>query len=117
MKRNKGFTLLEIIIALIILTIGLIAIAYMANSAISGNRKAKLLTQAVTLAQDKLEELKGVDYDVLTSDNDTVNIGNIAYLRTWTVQTDASKEMKTATVIVSWNSGAKSVTFVTKVAK
>ncbi len=117
MKRNKGFTLLEIMIALIILTIGLIAIAYMANSAISGNRKAKLLTQGVTLAQDKLEELKGIDYDALTSDNDTLNIGNIAYARNWTVQADVSKEMKTATVIVNWNSGTKNVTFVTKVAK
>lgn len=117
MKRNKGFTLLEIMIALVVLTIGLIAIAYMTNYAISGNREAKLLTQAVTLAQDKLEELRGVDYDALTSDNDAVNIDNIAYTRTWTVQTDASKEMKTAAVIVSWNLAAESVTFVTKVAK
>jgi prepilin-type N-terminal cleavage/methylation domain-containing protein len=110
---KEGFTLLEIIIALVILAIGLIAIAYMVNAAISSNREAKLLTQAVILAQDKLEELKGVAYDNLAGGSDISG----DYSRVWTVQTDTSKAMKTVTLTVSWNSGAKSVTFVTKIAQ
>jgi len=57
MEREKGFTLLEVIIAMAILSVGLLAIGYMQITAIDTNSTANRITEGTTLAQDKLEEL------------------------------------------------------------
>lgn len=62
-RGNRGFTLLEVLIALAILSVGLLALAQMQIAAINGNLSASKMTIATTLAQDKIEELKGLDYD------------------------------------------------------
>ena len=61
--NKQGFTLIEVLIALTILSIGVLAVAAMQIGAIKGNTSACGLTEASALAQDKLEELLGVNYD------------------------------------------------------
>ena len=61
-KRQEGFTLLEVIVAISILTIGLLAIASMQISAIQGNSLAGSLTKGTSIAQDKIEELLFLPY-------------------------------------------------------
>ena len=56
-EGEQGFTLLEVIIAMCILTIGILAVASMQLSAIRGNSSAIGLTEAVDIGQEKLEEL------------------------------------------------------------
>jgi type IV pilus assembly protein PilV len=60
--RQQGFTLLEVIIAMLILAFGLLAIASMQTTAIKGNSQAMGLTEAVNLAQDRMERLIGLPY-------------------------------------------------------
>ena len=55
--REEGFTLIEVLIALTIFAVGMMAIATMQLSAISVNARANRLTQRTTYAQDKIEEL------------------------------------------------------------
>ena len=55
--RETGFTLLEVIIAMTILSVGLLAIGYMQITAIDSNSTANRITEGTSLAQDKLEEL------------------------------------------------------------
>ncbi|MBW2034774.1 MAG: prepilin-type N-terminal cleavage/methylation domain-containing protein [Deltaproteobacteria bacterium] len=57
MEREKGFTLMEVIIAMAILSVGLLAIGYMQITAIDTNSTGNRITEGTTLAQDKLEEL------------------------------------------------------------
>ena len=57
--RERGFTLLEVIIAISIFAVGVLAVATMQISATRGNRLGNELTQATTLAQMQIEELKG----------------------------------------------------------
>jgi len=57
-----GFTLLEVIVAVSILTFGLLAVASMQMTAIRGNYNASNITEATTVAQDRLEELMGLPY-------------------------------------------------------
>jgi type IV pilus assembly protein PilV len=57
-----GFTLLEVIIAISVLTIGLLAVASMQIAAIRGNDNASHITEATTLAQDRLEKLLAMTY-------------------------------------------------------
>lgn len=60
--REGGFTLLEVIVAISILTFGLLAVASMQLTAIRGNYNASNITEGTTVAQDRLEELMGLTY-------------------------------------------------------
>ena len=62
-SREAGFTLLEVIIAISILTVGLLAVASMQAAAIRGNDAAYRVTEGVTWAQDRLEYLLVLPYD------------------------------------------------------
>ena len=55
--REAGFTLLEIIVAISILTFGILAVASMQSAAIRGNQLGYRLTEGSTLAQDRLQFL------------------------------------------------------------
>ena len=59
---EKGFTLVEVLIAMSILAVGLLAVATMQISAIKVNGIARDITERSTLAQDKLEELVSKAY-------------------------------------------------------
>lgn len=63
--NEKGFTLLEVIIAISILTVGLLAVATMQITAIRGNNFAYIRTEGTTLAQDMMEELIAMPFDDL----------------------------------------------------
>ncbi len=57
---KKGFTLVEVLIGLIILAIGILAIAGMQITSIRGTSFSNNLSQASVLAQNRLEFLKGL---------------------------------------------------------
>jgi prepilin-type N-terminal cleavage/methylation domain-containing protein len=54
---KRGFSLLELLIAICLLSIGMMALATLQSRGIRGNDLANRTTQAIALAQDKLEEL------------------------------------------------------------
>lgn len=60
---ERGFTLIEVIVAISILTVGILAIASMQIKAMGGNYFASRVTESTSLAQDKLEELISLSYD------------------------------------------------------
>jgi type IV pilus assembly protein PilV len=98
MRNNKGFTLIEIMIAIFILVVALLGVAGVTVSVINGNAFSKEITSASTLAQDKMEELKDTAYGSIASGSDT----NSIYTRTWTV-TSPITDSKTIVVVVSWS--------------
>jgi type IV pilus assembly protein PilV len=61
-RRECGFTLIEVMIALTIFAVGMLAIATMQLSAIKVNARANSLTQRTSYAQDKIEELVALPY-------------------------------------------------------
>jgi len=70
---NQGLTLLEVLAAVAILSFGLLAVATMQGSSIKGNSQAIGTTEAITLAQGKVEELMRLPYnhaDLTDTDND-----------------------------------------------
>ena len=58
--NKKGFTLIEVLIGLIILSVGLLAIAGMQITAVRGNFFSHYLTQASYVGQDRLELLNNM---------------------------------------------------------
>jgi type IV pilus modification protein PilV len=101
---ERGFTLLEILIAVSIFAIGVLAVASMQVSAIRGNRLGSEVTQATILAQDKLEELKNsVDIASVPDSSDQQGI----FTRSWQI-TPATGDSRLATVTVTWTVGGAS---------
>jgi len=61
-QRDGGFTLIEVLIAITIFAVGLLAVGTMQLSAINVNSTANQITTRTTWAQDKLEELMALPY-------------------------------------------------------
>jgi type IV pilus modification protein PilV len=57
-SSQKGFSLVELLVAILLLTVGLLALAQMQTRAVASNAFGNQLTEATFLAQDKLEELR-----------------------------------------------------------
>jgi prepilin-type N-terminal cleavage/methylation domain-containing protein len=54
---SKGFTLIEVMVALFILAVGLSSVAALLANVIGGTSRTEYMTQAATLASEKLEDL------------------------------------------------------------
>ena len=113
-RNNKGFTLIEVLVAMVILSVGLLGTAALITGIINSNKLSNRITTATTLAQDKMEEIKRDGYSnaanearvSLTSPYDQ-------YEREVTViDPSPAANMKTVTVKVYWES-SKSVSLVT----
>jgi type IV pilus assembly protein PilV len=117
-QDQKGFTLLEVMISVIILSVALLALAGLQIISIRGNSFGGTMTEAITLARDKIEDLKKDEWDNLAAGNynDTPPaVRGINYARNWTVGAPAS-QMKEVTVTVSWDNGNHQVSLATTLA-
>ena len=122
LRNNKGFTLVEIMIAVFILVIALLGLISVTVMVIKGNSFSKTMTTATTLAKDKMEQLKNTGYGSLAGSTDYAKLDSTAqatqtaesiYTRTWTVTNDSpAAGMKTVEVTVQWNwqNAARNVT-------
>jgi Tfp pilus assembly protein PilV len=54
----RGYTLHETLIAMVLISLGVLGLAMNTNGVIRGNHRSDTLTVATNLAQDKMEELK-----------------------------------------------------------
>ena len=104
--KSKGFTLIEVLVALIILSFSLLALAGLMVTTTKNNSFGSHMTEAATLAQDKLEELRAIKWDDLNEGNHTdpaqqEGSTGINYTRNWNVTTNGS--LKTVTITVNWN--------------
>lgn len=121
-NRNEGFSLIEVLVALTILAVGLLALALLQTTAIKGNALSSKATVATQLAQDRLEQFKNVPwsgmvssvatgYDTATmtpvtanlpaSAGDSVTVRGTPYYRVWFVNNN-STTLRTITVWVCW---------------
>ncbi len=61
--RERGFTLIEVMVAVLLLALGLSALAAMQITAITINARANGMTRLVTMAQERLELLLALPYN------------------------------------------------------
>lgn len=99
-RNEQGFTLLEVVIAMGLLTFGLLAVASMQIGAIQGNSFAARTTEGVTWAQDKMEDLLALSYDDLDHNDSPEQQGD--YTVAWTVVNGPVANTKRITVTVTW---------------
>jgi prepilin-type N-terminal cleavage/methylation domain-containing protein len=103
----KGFTLLEVLITLIILSVALLALAGMMVTTTRNNASGGYVTEAATLAQDKLEEFRVSSWERLLpttsgpqTDPSIKGSTGLSYARSWNIAQD--NNIKTITIAVSW---------------
>lgn len=56
-KRARGFSLIEVMVAIAVLTIGLISVAALATTMLATGKRSKYMALASSLASEKLEDL------------------------------------------------------------
>lgn len=106
-KNQAGFTLLEVLIAMVILSVGLLALARFQLTVIKGNTDSREITTAVVLAETKIEELMSGGFAALAAgedtDIDTTGTAGGIFTRAWAVADySGSTNMKQITVTVTW---------------
>ena len=108
-KNDNGFTLLEVLIAIVILSIGLLGMASLTVGIINGNKFSKDVTTATTLAQEKMEDVRRVGYTSVTSETKAVLSSPYdEYKREVTVANNSpATGIKTVTVKVYWGGASK----------
>jgi len=124
-SRDEGFTLIEVLIALVILTVGLLAVGTMQISAIRGNFMGGNTSTALSFASEKMEELlntaynhadlsdgesgnntnlssiDSVDHQVELSEEGVVGTGGF-YRMIWNIADQSAPTTKNVMVIVTW---------------
>lgn len=107
---DRGFSLIEVMIALFILSIGMLGAASMQIQSIHGNATANRMTEASVVASERAEILINLDFDSadLVDGSETVD----GYGVSWVVKAGAGgADTRDITVTVSWRWGAKTHSF------
>src|SRR5262245_51829528 len=92
-RRRQGFSLIEVLVAAAVLSVGLLALISLQASLIRSSSDARAFTTATSLAKDQLETLRtfnnmktGASYQALTDGSDSPGgSGGVNYSRSWTV--------------------------------
>lgn len=84
-SSEAGFTFLEMLQAMCLSAIGLLALSSLTMGTIHANAKARRMTTAATLAQAKMEEIRNLPYASVVEGSDRVTDSGVAYSRDWTV--------------------------------
>jgi len=118
-KKSNGFTLIEVLVAFVILSIALLSLAGLMATTTGNNAAGGHLTEAATLAQDKLERLRLLPLSTISAsfapnvaqvDTPPPGSTGITYTRSWTYTPNVAAPnttLDTITITVSWVDSAK----------
>lgn len=107
LKQSRGFLLIEVLIALVILSISLLALAALMATTTRNNSSGNHLTEAATLAQDMLEQLRAMPYGMITpntpaTDTKVGKYTGISYTRSWVAVPNTSDTLKVINITITW---------------
>ncbi len=109
LKKGEGFTLLEVMIALVILSVGLLGLAALQLVAVKGNAFSSEMTYATMLAQQHAEILKSLPYtdaDLTQGAHSAMaSSKGVQYTVAWNIADNSpDTDMKTINLTVTWQS-------------
>lgn len=102
-NNSQGFTLVELMIALLVFAVGILAVAGLQVTSIRYNADAQRTSEASMFAQSKMEELMVMNYDAVVDSIAAETEG--IYSVTWSVVDDTPRTgAKEISVTVNWTS-------------
>jgi type II secretion system protein I len=113
---QNGFSLMEVLVAMVIFSISALAVTSLMfnhTKLVSLNAQS---SEAIALAQDKLEDLRTMNFTSLGSNSaPPMTKKGTTYTTSWTVQQNTpTTGMATLTVTVAWNHKGVAKSYVTK---
>jgi type IV pilus assembly protein PilV len=110
LRVQNGFTLVEVLITLVLLTFGLIAAATVETASIQVNSRAARMDEATGLAQLTMEQLRSVADPATLADTveaglNHTGLGVGRYTRSWTITPGPTANSRRVRVTVSWLGG------------
>lgn len=117
-NNASGFTLIEVLIAAVIILFGLLAMGSFLGNLVNKNAVNERKTIATVIAQEKLEDLRSdalkIDLTAADNGNDTITSDAGPFTRTWTIAEDFAGLSDQITVQVNWEGlGGSEVTLIT----
>jgi prepilin-type N-terminal cleavage/methylation domain-containing protein len=61
--HSSGFTLIELVVAILVFALGIMGIMKMHQASIQSNNYSMQLSEAINIAQDKIDSLRGSSFD------------------------------------------------------
>lgn len=109
-RRQGGFTLLEVLVAAMVLAIGILATMKLAVQVTTSLYDVRMQTQAAGLAANKLAELEVDGPDGAENHGD---FGDTQPDFAWRLNTEATGEkyLRRLTLTVSWDQGRRELVF------
>jgi prepilin-type N-terminal cleavage/methylation domain-containing protein len=124
LRNHRGLTLLEILIAMLILSVGLLGIAGLTTGVMRGNAFSSKVTTATTAAEQKIEEMRRIGYSgsamadtTITEDYQTMTDYPSCKRITSIKMMDPGDAIKMITVAVFWDSDRHCVSLKTVLAE
>lgn len=112
-ENNKGFTLIEVLVAMVILSVGLLGTAALTTGIINSNKVSNRISTATTCAQDNMEDIRRLGFSGMPASDTTTtesynSITNYSLYKrvTFTDVDNPAAGMKTVTVSVYWDADA-----------
>ena len=115
-RGAAGFSLLELVFAMVLLSIGLLGIAAIFPLGTRFVNSGKITSTAVALSSEKMEELQSLPTNSISLEAGTYSDEITPYQRSWTITDDQPMAgMKLFQVTTSWNTekGTREVTLET----
>lgn len=102
-RSDRGFSLVEVLVANVILAVGVLSVAQLFTVAIASNITAARRTEAAILASQKLEELRAMPWGSEQGSGNTDAPG--IYARRWSIAPLPGDPVRSVVlqVRVSWN--------------
>lgn len=124
---KKAFTLIEIIMAMAILTIGIIGVVRLLPVGLRASKSAEILSKAAFLAQEKLEELKLAGFEQLSLPGPSIPLAGEQGQYSWAAEVGEvslagvsnPQDIRRLSLRVSWQErgNSRSQDFVTYIGK
>jgi type IV pilus assembly protein PilV len=108
---NAGFTLVESMLTLAIMSVSLLALAGLQITALRGNALSRRITTAASIAEQRIEQLKNTSYANIQAEAATqVTASNLHFTRQVIVTNGPLPNTKSVSVLVSWQDQSKTHT-------